>query len=179
MNQFKLGLCFFVVLTMTLNLSAQEKNDADVLREVLSLDSAFWQHYNNCNAEAMRSFFTDDLEFYHDKGGVTNGVEKLIDVTKRNLCSNDNFRLRRDVVPGTVEIYPMHSNNVLYGAVLTGQHVFYILEKGKERQLDGLARFTHLWLKTESGWKMSRVISYDHGPASRLKEKKPVTKAKK
>lgn len=178
MNRMKYVLSLFIALTMGFNLSAQEKKAADVLHEVLLLDSAFWQHYNNCNAEAMRSFFTDDLEFYHDKGGVTNGADKLIDVTKRNLCSNDNFRLRRDVVPGTVEIFPMYSNNVLYGAVLVGQHVFYILEKGKEPQLDGLARFTHLWLKSESGWKMSRILSYDHGPASRLKEKKPGSNSK-
>jgi ketosteroid isomerase-like protein len=176
MKFFKYILSFIIASTTGWNLYAQEKKEADVLREVLSLDSAFWRHYNSCNVEAMRSFFTDDLEFYHDKGGVTNGADKLIEVSKRNLCSNDNFRLRRDVVPGTVEIYPMYSNNVLYGAVLTGQHVFYILEKGKEPNLDGLARFTHLWLKTERGWKMSRVLSYDHGPASRLNEKKSNSK---
>lgn len=164
MSRIKYILIFTITLIAVSTVAAQEKNEAEVLREVLYLDSMFWQHYNACNADAMRSFITDDLEFYHDKGGVTNGADKLIEITKRNLCSNDNFRLRRDVVPGTVELFPMHNNNILYGAVLSGHHVFYILEKGKEPQLDGLARFTHLWLKTENGWKMSRILSYDHGP---------------
>jgi hypothetical protein len=39
------------------------------------------------------------------------------------------------------------------------------VEKGKEPRRNGLARFTHLLLKTEQGWKMSRVLSFDHGPA--------------
>jgi hypothetical protein len=52
-----------------------------------------------------------------------------------------------------------------YGAILTGEHVFYILEKGKSERLDGLAKFTHVWRFKDNEWKMHRVLSYDHGPA--------------
>ena len=68
----------------------------------------------------------------------------------------------------------MKDGDKLYGAILSGQHVFYIIEKGKEPQLDGLARFTHLWLKSETGWKMSRVLSYDHGPANYVNNRKEI-----
>jgi hypothetical protein len=147
------------------DLNAQNKSVEDELKTALATDSLFWQHYNSCNIDAMRAFFTDDIEFYHDKGGVITGLDKFLSTSKRNLCGDDNFRLRREVVAGSVKIFPMKDGEILYGAILSGQHVFYVLENGKEPRLDGLARFTHLMLRTESGWKMSRVLSYDHGPA--------------
>jgi ketosteroid isomerase-like protein len=134
-------------------------------RAVRSLDSAFWDVYNNCNVQAMKKYVTDDLEFYHDKGGPMKGLGPFLETAQRNLCSDDNFRLRREAVEGTVQYFPMKNDGTIYGAILSGQHLFYILQKGKSPRPDGLARFTHLWLLTESGWKMSRVISYDHQPA--------------
>lgn len=149
-------------------------NTNDELQLVLVQDSLFWQQYNNCNVDAMREFFTNDIEFYHDKGGVINGLEEFLAVSKRNLCSNDNFRLRRKAVQGTVKVFPMKNGDKLYGAILSGQHNFYIIENGKEPRLDGLARFTHLFLKTDGGWKMSRVLSYDHGPAPYVNSRKEI-----
>jgi hypothetical protein len=161
------------------NLNAQNKTVDDELKAVLTKDSTFWQHYNSCNIDDMRTFFTDDIEFYHDKGGVINGLDNFLSVSKKNLCGDDNFRLRRDVVAGSVKIFPMKDGEKLYGAVLSGQHVFYVLEKGKEPRPDGLARFTHLWLKAESGWKMSRVLSYDHGPALYVNHRKEIVVSEK
>jgi hypothetical protein len=175
MNSSNRAACILVLpLLLCGNLNAQNKTADDEMKEVLALDSTFWQHYNNCNIDAMRSFFTDDIEFYHDKGGILNGLDNVLATSKRNLCSNDNFRLRREMVAGSEKVFPMKDGEKLYGAILSGQHVFYILEKGKEPRLDGLARFTHLLLKTESGWKMSRVLSYDHGPAPYVNQRKQV-----
>jgi hypothetical protein len=42
-----------------------------------------------------------------------------------------------------------------------GEHNFYVTEKGVEK-LEGRAKFTHIWLLTKDGWKMSRVLSFDH-----------------
>lgn len=153
--------------------AAQQNTDQDVT-SVLAADSSFWQHYNNCNMDGMRSFLADDLEFYHDKGGITRGADNLIAISKKNLCSNDNFRLRRDVVAGTVKVSLLKNNDVVYGAVISGRHLFFIIEPGKEPKRDGLATFTHLLLKTEKGWKISRVLSYDHGPAPYVNQRKEI-----
>ena len=111
------------------------------------------------------NFFTNDVEFYHDKGGITNGLENLAMSMKKNLCSNENFRLRREAVAGTVKVFSLQQSNSIYGAIISGSHVFYINEKGKKERLDGLAKFTHVWLLKDNVWKMSRILSYDHGPA--------------
>jgi hypothetical protein len=144
---------------------------------ILQKDSLFWSSYNGCNIEQFRTFFSDDVEFYHDKGGITLGLEKLTQSLKNNLCGNPDFRLRREAIDGTVRVYPLQNSNVIYGAIISGEHVFYILEAGKKERLSGQARFSHLWLLKDSTWKMARVLSYDHGPAKYISKKKEVTLA--
>ncbi len=85
--------------------------------------------------------------------------------TKNNLCENDSFRLRREAVEGSVRVFLLKKADTIYGAIMTGEHRFYVLEKGKSERLDGLAKFTHVWVLKDSTWKMSRILSYDHGPA--------------
>lgn len=141
---------------------------------ILTKDSLFWKTYNNCDTTQFQNFFTEDVEFYHDKGGLTLGLENLSASFKTNLCSNENFRLRREAVAGTVKVFPLQKSNVIYGAIISGEHVFYILEKGKKERLDGLARFTHVWMLKDSVWKMNRILSYDHGPAPYINKRKEI-----
>lgn len=170
MNTLKFACTALLLLWASFqNLIAQHN-----LQAVLIQDSLFWQHFNNCQVDDLGRFFTNDIEFYHDKNGPTQGLDTFLAASRRNLCSNSNFRLRRESVPGSIKIFPMKNGEMLYGAILSGQHVFYVLESGKEPRLDGLAQFTHLWLKTESGWKMSRVLSYDHGPAPYVNKRKEI-----
>ncbi len=133
---------------------------------ILHLDSAFWNAYNHCDTLRFKNFVTNDVEFYHDKGGITTGAETLIQSLNKNLCSNPDYRLRREAVVGTVKVYPMKNNKEIYGAVINGDHVFYITQNGKPEYLDGAASFTHLWLLKNKEWKMKRIISYDHHPAA-------------
>ena len=141
---------------------------------ILTKDSLFWKAYNNCDTTQFQNFLSEDVEFYHDKGGLTLGTENLSASFKKNLCSNENFRLRRDAVAGTVKVFPLQKSNVIYGAIISGEHVFYILEKGKKERLDGLARFTHVWMLKDSVWKMNRILSYDHGPAPYINKRKEI-----
>lgn len=140
------------------------QSDEDVTSAILSLDGRFWQAYNTCDTAAFRQFFTEDVEFYHDKGGPTLGVEPLTASMKSNLCA-EGPRLRREAVDGTVHAFPLRNQSVVYGAVLSGEHRFYVLERGKPERLDGQARFVNLWLLRDGAWRMARVLSYDHGPA--------------
>ncbi len=148
--------------------SLAQTTEAENLRKtILKNDSIFWGAYNSCDVASMDKFMADQVEFYHDMGGLTLGKENLNHDIKKNLCSNPDFKLRREAVKGTVEVYPLKKAGVIYGAVISGEHVFYILAKGKPEQLDGLAKFTHVWLLRDNVWKMERIISFDHGPAGR------------
>ena len=125
-------------------------------------DSLFWLSYNNCDVEGFRKFFTDDVEFYHDKGGITLGIEALASSVRQNLCGNQDFRIRRALVQGTLEIFPLENNGKIYGAIISGDHDFFITENGKPEYHSGQAKFTHVWLIKNKEWKMSRVLSYHH-----------------
>lgn len=129
-------------------------------------DSLFWKAYNNCDLNGMNQFFSTDLEFYHDKGGITLGSENLIASTKKGLCGTPGYHLRREAIAETVKVFPMQANGQVYGALISGEHLFYITDKGQPEYLDGHARFTQLWVLREGEWKMSRILSYDHKPAS-------------
>lgn len=163
MKKIICGLSIAFGLFINVNSYAQT-TDAELTATILQLDSSFWKTYNTCDTINMRKYFTEDLEFYHDKGGPSFGKETLISTYARNIC-NGGFRLRREAVAGTLKVYPMRNNDTLYGAVLTGDHYFYVTEKGQAEKRSGFARFTHLWLKQDGVWKMSRILSFDHGAA--------------
>ena len=133
--------------------------------QVMQRDSLFWVAYNHCDTADFARFFTADVEFYHDKGGTTMGRNAMVASIRNNLCGADPTRLRREPVKGSVHLYPLEKQGVLYGAVLTGEHVFYIKQPGKEEFLDGRACFTHVWLLEGMEWKMSRILSYNHHEA--------------
>jgi hypothetical protein len=153
---------FFIVLSVGAN--AQQKlvhhESADLTATILERDSLFWLTYNTCNLEQMRTFFSQDLEFYHDKGGLTSTSESLLEAMKKGICQNKELTVRREVIKGSLQVYPLNN----YGAILTGEHKFYVKEKGKPERPDGIAKFTHVWQHTNKEWKMTRVLSYDHQP---------------
>ena len=122
-------------------------------KEIVRMDSILFTAFNKRDIAKFGSLFTRDLEFYHDKGGLT-GYEYTMNFMK-DVAKNNNG-LRRDLVKGSVEIYPIPG----YGAMQIGEHSFCHLENGK--QDCGTFKFVHIWQKKNDEWKISRVVSYDH-----------------
>ncbi|WP_053002483.1 nuclear transport factor 2 family protein [Kordia jejudonensis] len=142
----------------------------DLEAKILALDATFWNVYNSCNVDKFKQFLTDDLEFYHDKGGLTETSEKLISLVKNGLCKDPNMKLRREAVKGSVNVYPLNN----YGAIITGEHLFYLTENGNPERLVEAAKFTHVWKNENGKWCMSRVLSYDHKQASENSKKNAI-----
>jgi hypothetical protein len=160
-----------LLLSLSAVASFAQDNDQQLSATILQKDSLFWKGYNACDTSVFAQFFANDVEFYHDKGGITFGLPDLVGTFKRNLCSG-NFRLRREVVEGSAKVFPLRKDGAIYGAILSGEHLFYVREDGKQEKLEGLAKFTHLWLLRNGEWKMTRVLSYDHGPAPYINKRK-------
>jgi hypothetical protein len=152
----------FLAVALGVTLAAAPADDA---ADVRARDDAFWQAYNRCDVAAFRGFFTGDVEFYHDRGGVTTGLDALDAALKKNLCGGDT-RLRREPIAETIRISILRDGERVYGAIVSGEHVFYVTQPGKPEFLDGRARFANLWRLADGTWKMSRILSYDHGPAT-------------
>src|ERR1700686_1470068 len=62
------------------------QNQEELDRAVTALDAALFDAYNRCDLEKFASFIADDVEFYHDQGGVTFGRAALTDSVKKNIC---------------------------------------------------------------------------------------------
>jgi ketosteroid isomerase-like protein len=125
----------------------------------LALFSAF---FDRCDIEALKGMVTDDFEMFHDKNGymTKSGKEFIagIESTCARQKSGADYRARREVVPGSLKVYPLND----YGAVETGVHRFYQLLPGKPEKLVEVSQFTHVWKKEAGGWKIARALSYDH-----------------
>jgi hypothetical protein len=141
-------------------LSAQAMPTGEKLEKIiLEMDSVFWQAYNDCDLSTMMSFVDDDVEFYHDKGGLLDSRESLTTVMKNGLCRSANNEIERRPVAGSIQVFPMAG----IGAVLRGQHTFHGIANPND---NGIAYFFHLWAFRDGDWKMTRVFSYDHAPYS-------------
>ncbi len=144
---------FVAVLIFVLSAgSAQQKLDVAVAQSSTALFDAF----NTCNLERFASLTADDLEFYHDRDGLQT-KQQVLEAVKNNICG----KVRRELVSDSLEVHPIPN----HGAVETGVHRFYQVAAGKPDKLVGIAKFVHVWRQTRRGWKLSRVVSYDHKAA--------------
>lgn len=153
---------FLVVLLLALffvsSVSAQEimpldkiQSQPELDRTIAALDAALFDSYNKCDLQKFVSFFVDDVEFYHDQGGVTLGRTALTDSVKKNICG----KTTRELV--SMQVFYMKG----YGALETGVHRFH--HPGHEdTEGVGEGKFIHLWHYKDGEWKITRVVSYDH-----------------
>jgi len=132
------------------------KSQQELDKAITALDAALFDAYNRCDLEKFSSFFVDDVEFYHDQGGVTLGRQNLTDSVKKNICG----KVTRELVPGTLQVHYMKG----YGAVEMGVHRFHHPGHDDTEGV-GEAQFIHLWQYKDGAWKITRVISYDHHAA--------------
>lgn len=154
------AIIFLSVVLLTVSLvNAQTKVEPanDLAGQIAVLDAALFEAYNKCDIDKVGTFFTEDLEFYHEKGGVTLTRGALLPTMKKNLCGNEN-KVRRELIKNTMFVSPINN----YGAVQTGEHRFYLTQKGQKEKMDGIGKFVMLWRKDGEQWKISRVISFGY-----------------
>jgi ketosteroid isomerase-like protein len=134
----------------TINRSA---TSGELFDTIARMDSAIFDAFNKHDVDRLMSMFTDDLEFYHDTGGLTNYRQSQESFKKMFASTPD---IRRDLVKGSLEIFPIKD----HGAIEIGEHRFCHKENGKDDC--GTFKFAMIWRKNGDSWKISRVISYGH-----------------
>ncbi|MCW3159794.1 nuclear transport factor 2 family protein [Chryseobacterium oryctis] len=151
----------FLTLILSQFAYSQVKITDELYKTAKKLDSLIFDiGFNNCNLSHYDSIVSDDLEFYHDKGGITLGKEAFKASIANNICGNTN-KVKRELVSGSMKVYPLYNNNVLYAFIQEGEHDFAELSNGKWIK-GSRAKFTILWILDGGVWKMKRVLSYDH-----------------
>lgn len=132
------------------------KGEAErVWQEVEAADAALFAAFNRRDAEAMGPYFSERLEFFHDRTGLTDKAFSMRSF-RSNLARPD-LRLRRELLPESVEIHPVPG----LGAMHVGRHRFCAKE-GDAPEGCSVFGFSQVWEKTPAGWQLLRVLSYGH-----------------
>lgn len=153
-------LSMVVVATILVSGHAVPSEPSAKAADVEKADAAFWAAYNACDQGRMADAFTEDVEFYHDVTGLTQGRAAVVASLMNGPCGTDGQHLRREVVAGTVRAHALADQYMF----LNGDHLFYVRQGDGAEHVSARARFADVWRWDEGRWRMARVVSYDHGP---------------
>ncbi len=150
-------------LIAALALSATPAPETPLQTEVMEADARFFAlFFEGCDPSALRTMLIDDFEFFDDRGGLVatdaDGFVAQYAERCRERAAPNAWRSRREVLDDGLAVYPINK----YGAVETGEHVFYERQGDGPETKVGRARFTQMWKQEDGSWKLARVFSYDH-----------------
>lgn len=117
--------------------------------EIAKMDSVFFTAYNKCDMKTQATILSEDLEFFHDKGGLATSKKGILESLEKNICN----KVTRTLIKGSIEVYPIHN----YGAVQIGYHKFFNKLEPNAKSIP--SKFITIWKKEKNGWKITRVIS--------------------
>ncbi len=144
--------------------SAQIDKKSELFNTLKAKDSILFKiGFNKCEVEKSAALMSNDLEFYHDKGGITNSKEEFVKTMRNGICRENNpEKIYRFLVEESLEVFPMYNNGKLYGALQNGKHFFSPDKNMTYDKTNNYALFSHLWIIENDKWKLKRVISYNH-----------------
>lgn len=123
-------------------------------QRLLALDTALFDSFNKCSDpnefSKHAAFFAKDVEFFHDLGGLTLGVDALMVNTKKNVCG----KFRRELDLESFRVFPIPG----YGALTLGTHRFC----HSPSTCEGAGDFATVWREKDGAWQVTRALSYAH-----------------
>lgn len=129
-----------------------------LLETITALDARVFEAFNRCadprQLDVHAGYFAEDVEFYHDSGGVTWTRDAMLENTRKHACGN----YTRALVQGSLQVHPVRD----FGAISQGVHRFC---KTGGDACDGLADFVMVWRLRDGQWQVTRVLSYGHRAA--------------
>jgi len=156
-------LCFLLIGSVLISCSTfqqpEEKttkekvyvpDDLELYNEIVAMDTEFFDAYNRCDLKKQATIYAEDIEFFHDQGGVMTSKQGIIDATEKNICG----KVTRHLVPGSIEVYPIKD----FGAIEFGEHTF----KNNQEKTDTpsqIGKFVIFWQKKDMNWKITKVVS--------------------
>ncbi|WP_169303130.1 nuclear transport factor 2 family protein [Thalassotalea mangrovi] len=145
--------CSYANPTAQQAIDFSQQVDPELAKVIFAEDQAFFTAFNQGNKDVVNHYFTPELEFYHDMGGLSNYQQNVENTN--NLLSRADRPTRR-LITEDFEVHPVKG----FGAIQTGSHEFCHMEND---HLDcGTFKFLHIWKQTKAGWKLHRIVSYGH-----------------
>lgn len=147
------------------NLTLESKGQ-NLYKEISKMDSILFSAFNSGDIEKYSSLISEDMEFYHDKNGLIDTKERVVESFKKMVEAKEygSSTITRELMDNTTEIYEIPG----YGAIQIAEHNFYETSRKEKTKLATKAKFIHLWTNKNGKWEVNKVISYKHEP---IKEK--------
>ena len=144
---------------------AQVPQTSELFKTIKGKDSLLFElGYNQVDTKQIELLTAEDFEMYHDKQGILSPKKNFVSAMKS--LDDMSYKATRELVEGSLEVYPLRKNGEIYGAIENAVSKFYGKEKGKPKYLTSTSKLSILWLKHKNQWQMKRVFSYDHVSAS-------------
>jgi ketosteroid isomerase-like protein len=123
--------------------------DVELQKQIEKMDSTYFNAYNTCDMKTQADIYSEDLEFFHDKGGLSTSKKDLLASLEKNICN----KVTRALIKGSIEVYPIKN----YGAIEIGYHKFF--NKLEPNAKSTPSKFIIVWKNTNNSWKITKVIS--------------------
>lgn len=143
---------------------AQVDTNSELFQTLKAKDSLLFDRaFNYCEGQYLDQLISEDFEFYHDQSGFIESKQDFLNIMKDGICSpNNETKSRRELVAGTLDVFPLYNNGKLYAALQKGTHRFFEKRNNEPESEGSTALFTHLWKLENTQWKLIRVLSYNH-----------------
>ncbi|MBO9675625.1 MAG: nuclear transport factor 2 family protein [Sphingobacteriaceae bacterium] len=146
---------FLSIGTITKAQHPFQPKDPALQQTIFKQDSLLFDAFNRQDIKALGTFFSQELEFYNDGGGMTD-----LKTTMKNFgnlfARNKTSKLRRELEKASLEVYPVPG----YGAIALGNHRFLHTENGKQET--GEQKFIITWKFDNNQWLATRIVSLGH-----------------
>ncbi len=155
-------LACLLLATGATTVAARDPGDADLFEALKAHDSVFFERgFNQCDLDYLKGAVDPQLRFYHDQGGFQD-YATFLENTRKHICADPARKPIRKVDADSLQVFPLYHDGMLYGALQSGVHRFYLREPGKDDVLTSVARFTHVYVLDAGRWRLKEVLSYDH-----------------
>ena len=147
-----LSFSIITLVTMTCFIpgrSAATHTSDPLYDSIAAMDGQWEDAYNNCKMSRMEDIISEDLEFYHDQGGLTTSKKAIMEALQKNICG----KVTRELKKGSMEVYAIRG----FGAVEMGLHAFH--NNREPNAKPHFSKFVHLWKRENGKWRITRVIS--------------------
>lgn len=161
MNQKKLETFIIIIHLLIISFGYSQETYKDILETayipideeiydiIVAKDTEYFNAYNTCDIKKQASLYSEDLEFFHDKGGLSTSKQEVLAGIEKNICE----KVTRTLVAGSIEVYPIKD----YGAIEIGYHKFYNNQEPNAKSK--ASKFIMVWKNEDEKWFISKVIS--------------------
>lgn len=126
-----------------------KSSDINLYNQIVKMDATYFTAYNKCDIKTQNDILSDDIEFFHDKGGLSTSKKEIVKSIKKNICN----KVKRTLIKGSIEVYPIKD----YGAIEIGYHTFFNKKEPTAKSVP--SKFIAVWKKENNKWTMTKVIS--------------------